>query len=114
MRRKTGRFAFSGSWSVRLKSDGFHVNHVHPKGWISSACYIELPSAMKSAGPSDRSGWIRFGQSPHELGERDVVGRWVRPGEGVLVLFPSYTWHGTEAFTADAVRMTVAFDAVPA
>jgi tetratricopeptide (TPR) repeat protein len=114
LRRKTGRFAFSGSWSVRLKSDGFHVNHVHPKGWISSACYIALPDSMKSAPDSDRSGWIRFGQSPLDLGEQDVVAKWVRPEEGVLVLFPSYTWHGTEAFASDAVRMTVAFDAVPA
>ena len=114
LRRKTGRFAFSGSWSVRLKSDGFHVNHVHPKGWISSACYIELPDSMKSAPDSDKSGWIRFGQSPLDLGEQDVVAKWVRPEEGVLVLFPSYTWHGTETFASDAVRMTVAFDAVPA
>ena len=114
LRRKTGRFAFSGSWSVRLKSDGCHVNHVHPKGWISSACYIELPDSMKSAPDSDKSGWIRFGQSPLDLGEQDVVAKWVRPEEGVLVLFPSYTWHGTEAFASDAVRMTVAFDAVPA
>jgi tetratricopeptide (TPR) repeat protein len=114
LRRKAGRFAFSGSWSVCLKSDGFHVNHVHTKGWISSACYIELPDAMKSATESDKSGWIRFGQSPLDLGEQDVVARWVRPEEGVLVLFPSYTWHGTEAFASDAVRMTVAFDMVPA
>jgi tetratricopeptide (TPR) repeat protein len=114
LRRKTDHFAFSGSWSVRLKSDGFHVNHVHPKGWISSACYIALPDSMKSAPDSDKSGWIRFGQSPLDLGEQDVVAKWVRPEEGVLVLFPSYTWHGTEAFASDAVRMTVAFDAVPA
>ena len=113
LRRKTGRFAFSGSWSVRLESDGFHVNHVHPKGWISSACYIELPDDVTTAAGSDRSGWIRFGQSPHDLGERDAAGKWVRPEPGVLVLFPSYTWHGTEAFASQAVRMTVAFDAVP-
>jgi hypothetical protein len=42
------------------------------------------------------------------------VTRWVRPEEGLLVLFPSYTWHGTEAFSSDAVRMSVAFDVVPA
>jgi tetratricopeptide (TPR) repeat protein len=113
LRRKTGRFAFSGSWSVRLTSDGFHVDHVHPKGWISSACYIALPEAVKSAGDNDRSGWIRFGRSPLGLGEEDATAKWIRPEEGVLVLFPSYTWHGTEAFATDAVRMTVAFDAVP-
>jgi len=114
LRRKTGRFAFAGSWSVRLKSDGFHVDHVHPRGWISSACYIELPETTKSAPAADRSGWIRFGQSPLGLGEADVPAKWIRPQEGVLVLFPSYAWHGTEAFASEAARMTVAFDAVPA
>jgi hypothetical protein len=54
LRRKTGGFAFSGSWSVRLKSQGFHVNHVHPKGWISSACYIDLPDSMTNAQETDR------------------------------------------------------------
>lgn len=113
LRRKAGGFAFSGSWSVRLKSDGFHVDHVHPKGWISSACYIELPNAMKSGAEDDRSGWIRFGQSPLNLGAADAVAKSVRPEEGRLVLFPSYAWHGTEAFASEAVRMTVAFDVVP-
>lgn len=114
LRRKTGGFAFSGSWSVRLKTKGFHVNHVHPKGWISSACYIQLPDSMRSAPDSDKSGWIGFGQSPLLLGERDAVVKWVRPEEGLLVLFPSYAWHGTQPFAADAVRLSVAFDAVPA
>lgn len=114
LRRRTGRFAFAGSWSVRLKSQGFHVNHVHPKGWISSACYIELPHSMKAAPAGDRSGWIRFGQSPLLLGEADAASKWVRPAEGLLVLFPSYAWHGTEPFASDAFRISVAFDAVPA
>ncbi|HEX7465481.1 MAG TPA: putative 2OG-Fe(II) oxygenase, partial [Usitatibacter sp.] len=35
-------FAISGAWSVRLRSGGFHTAHVHPEGWISSACYIAL------------------------------------------------------------------------
>src|SRR6185437_5488078 len=34
-RRRTG-FAFAGSWSSRLHDCGFHANHVHPQGWISS------------------------------------------------------------------------------
>jgi len=45
-RRNNGRWRFNGSWSVRLHSAGFHTNHVHPRGWISSACYIELPDGM--------------------------------------------------------------------
>jgi hypothetical protein len=37
----------------------------------------------------------------------------VRPEEGVLVLFPSYFWHGTVPFRSSEARLTVAFDAVP-
>jgi tetratricopeptide (TPR) repeat protein len=33
---------FSGGWSVRLKSGGFHANHVHPMGWISSALCVAV------------------------------------------------------------------------
>jgi tetratricopeptide (TPR) repeat protein len=35
--RRDRRIRFSGSWSVRLRSEGHHSNHVHPLGWISSA-----------------------------------------------------------------------------
>jgi hypothetical protein len=31
----------------------------------------------------------------------------------MLVLFPSYMWHGTNAVHGSQVRTTIAFDAVP-
>jgi hypothetical protein len=31
----------------------------------------------------------------------------------MLVLFPSYFWHGTVPFSSEQARLTVAFDAVP-
>ena len=37
----------------------------------------------------------------------------VRPEVGMLVLFPSYFWHGTVPFSSNQARLTVAFDAVP-
>jgi hypothetical protein len=37
----------------------------------------------------------------------------IRPGVGMLVLFPSYFWHGTVPFSGERTRLTVAFDAVP-
>ena len=36
-------YAIASAWSVRLNSGGFHINHVHPEGWISSAFYVRLP-----------------------------------------------------------------------
>jgi uncharacterized protein (TIGR02466 family) len=111
--RKSKDFRFAGSWSVRLRSQGHHINHVHPQGWISSAYYVALPEVVKSD-PNSREGWIKFGESNLALGGREKIARMIRPEEGLLVLFPSYMWHGTVPFAGDEPRVTIAFDVVPA
>lgn len=110
--RRSRTIRFTGSWSVRLRSAGRHVNHYHPKGWLSSAFYIQLPSSV--ADDHSRSGWIQFGQPPLQYETGLEPRRFERPVVGRLVLFPSYMWHGTVPFSDDAHRMTVAFDAIPA
>ncbi|MCH8861746.1 MAG: tetratricopeptide repeat protein [Proteobacteria bacterium] len=111
--RKTNAFRFTGSWSVRLKSEGFHVNHVHPAGWISGPTYIEVPSSITEDDP-ERQGWVKFGESGLDLGpEREIIAKAVRPVPGLVALFPSYTWHGTFRFYSDEYRMTAPFDGVP-
>ncbi len=110
-RRKSKKFAFSGSWSVRLGKQGFHTNHLHPEGWISSAYYVTVPEA---AGNSEsRAGWFKMGETNLELGEREQVLRYEQAKPGRLVLFPSYFWHGTVPFETDEERLTIAFDVVP-
>ena len=47
------------------------------------------------------------------IGCLDSIRRAIQPKPGRLVLFPSYMWHGTIPFHADAVRTTIAFDVVP-
>jgi tetratricopeptide (TPR) repeat protein len=109
--RKTQAFDFAGSWSCRLFSSGFHTNHVHSQGWISSAYYVDLPSSV--AAGTDTQGALKFGESPFGLGEKDRPRRMIKPSVGKLVLFPSYFWHGTVPFAGDRARLTVAFDVVP-
>ena len=104
-------FKIKGSWSVRLKSEGFHVNHVHSEGWLSSSFYVALPDIVASG--DDHQGWIKFGESSLGLGEREEIKKIVRPEPGLLVLFPSYTYHGTVPFSSDQYRTTLAFDVVP-
>jgi tetratricopeptide (TPR) repeat protein len=102
-------YRISGSWSVQLQPGGFHVNHVHPAGWLSSAYYVELPRI--DAGDS-RAGWISFGEPGIPvpgLGPEHFV----KPEPGLLVLFPSHLWHGTVPFTEGGRRLTAAFDVVP-
>jgi uncharacterized protein (TIGR02466 family) len=110
-RRNTFDYRIQGAWSVRLRPGGFHRDHFHPEGWLSSAFYVETPdAALESA---DKQGWIRFGQPPFVTDPPLPPAHFVRPKPGRLVLFPSYMWHGTVPFTTDEARMTVAFDAVP-
>ena len=110
LRRRSPRFGYSGSWSSRLHDCGFHDNHFHHKGWISSAYYIALPDAVTDE--TEKQGWIKFGEPPFG-GIKDPIRRTVRPQSGRLVLFPSYMWHGTVPFHSTQARTTVAFDVVP-
>jgi predicted Zn-dependent protease len=105
--RKSGDFALSGAWSVLLATDGHHVPHIHPEGWISSVCYVALPDLAGDEGA------LVFGRSPLALGDRERETRRIRPAVGKLVLFPSYFYHGTLPFSASGERLTVAFDVVP-
>jgi tetratricopeptide (TPR) repeat protein len=106
-RRNQGTYRFNGGWSVRLRSSGFHNNHVHPRGWISSACYIELPDMSGDAGA------LVFGQPSIITRPPLSPEHTIHPQAGMLVLFPSYVWHGTVPFVSAQSRLTVAFDAVP-
>lgn len=114
--RKSEDFEFSGSWSVKLSANGFHVNHVHPDGWISSSCYITIPeSIINSSTLTGQQGRIKFGESPLNLGEREVIAKTIQPKQGMVVLFPSYFWHGTYPFQSEKneVRITTPFDVIP-
>ena len=100
-----------GGWSVRLTSQGFHVNHVHPRGWLSSAFYVSLPASVGG----DRArpdGWLALGAPPAELGLDLPPLRLIEPRPGRLALFPSTMWHGTLPF-AEGERLTLAFDVAP-
>lgn len=108
--RLSSEIGFPTSWSVRLASAGFHVSHIHPAGWLSSAYYASLPPEV-AAGAGQ--GALTFGVPDAALGLDLAPRRVVQPQEGHLVLFPSYLWHGTTPFESSAPRLTVAFDALP-
>lgn len=109
--RNQGSYEIKGCWSVWLKPGGFHVDHVHPQGWISSACYIATPQAVEDTGRKE--GWIRFGQPPVQPPAGLLAEHFVQPKPGRLVLFPAWMWHGTIPFSSDERRLTVAFDVLP-
>ena len=109
--RNSGTIDFAGSWSVRLRSSGFHTNHIHQMGWLSSAFYVSLPAEV---GASSDAGALTFGVPDAAYGLDLAPRRIERPRAGRLVIFPSYFWHGTVPFESQSPRLTMAFDAVPA
>lgn len=102
-------FSFNGAWSVRLRPGGYHANHIHPMGWISSACHLVTPPGIDDG----QEGWLSFGQPGVPTDPALPPEHFVKPEPGVLVLFPSYMWHGTAPFHGEGMRLTAAFDVLP-
>lgn len=102
-----GRIKFSGSWSVKLNPGGRNKPHTHPKGWLSSALYLQVPDKTK-LGP-EPNGFIQFGTPPTNLNLPLSTTYQEAPEVGKLVLFPSTSWHHTVPFS-EGKRLVIAFD----
>jgi tetratricopeptide (TPR) repeat protein len=111
MARRARTFRYVGAWSSLMRDQGFHKNHLHPQGWISSCYYVAVPEVARD--PDAKQGWIKFGEPAVPVALGNAVRRAIQPVPGRLVLFPSYMWHGTVPFHAPALRTTIAFDVVP-
>lgn len=112
--RNTGRFAITEAWSIRLAPGGFHTDHIHPQGWLSSALHLTMPSSLGRGESDGRAGWLRLGRPNFRTHPALAADLFVKPAAGSLVLFPAYLWHGVESFDAGDSRLTVAFDVLPA
>ena len=109
LRRRSNTLRLAGAWSVRLRSGGGHVDHIHPAGWISACYYVAVPDVVLD---SERAGWLRLGASG-VAGLPLPAERYLKPEAGVAIFFPSYMWHGVEPFHGDGVRVTAPFDILP-
>ncbi|MEM8981691.1 MAG: tetratricopeptide repeat protein [Pseudomonadota bacterium] len=110
--QRSDDFRIAECWSVELQPHGFHVNHVHPRGWLSSAYYVAVPPSDGRAA-EQHEGWLSIGEPPVKT--QPVLGadRFIEPQPGRLVLFPSFVWHGTVPFGGQHRRVTAPFDIVP-
>jgi cytochrome c-type biogenesis protein CcmH/NrfG len=96
-----------GSWSVRLLKQGRNVPHTHPRGWLSTAFYISLPSP-ENMGPAP-AGHIAFGMPPEDLGLDLPPYCTIKPIVGQTAVFASTMWHSTIPFE-DGERLVLALD----
>ena len=98
------RHHYAGAWSIRLRGEGHHVDHIHSEGWLSGAIHLVVPEVVHHG----EDGWLIMGANRALLPDL-APHRRVQPKVGQLVLFPSLMWHGTMPF-AGGERMSVAFD----
>jgi tetratricopeptide (TPR) repeat protein len=102
------------AWAVVMNSGGHQIPHIHPAGWLSGVYYVRLPACVGETA-HDRAGWIEFGRPPESLKCRSTPQtRQICPREGRLLLFPSYYYHHTVPFESDELRISIAFDVLPA
>ena len=92
------KFQLSG-WGVVLKPGGYQKKHTHTESFLSGVIYLQIPKLL---GNNNHEGQIRFtGQQP----------LYVKPREGMIVLFPSYLPHETIPYTCQGQRICIAFNA---
>lgn len=104
LRHRDAHPRITGSWSVRLTPGGYHTSHIHPLGWLSSACYIAVPDPGVG-------GELELGRPPADFQLDLEPIHAIVPQVGELTLFPSYLQHGTTPLRA-GTRIAVAFDVV--
>jgi len=99
-------------WAVVLEGAGHQVPHTHESGWLSGVYYAKVPDAV-SASPDQAAGWIEFGR-PQDLyrAKHPPAVRLIQPQEGLMVLFPSYFFHGTIPTECPDTRVSIAFDII--
>ncbi|MDP6389908.1 MAG: tetratricopeptide repeat protein [Alphaproteobacteria bacterium] len=110
--RKPAGFGLS-IWGVVMPAQGHQIAHIHPAAWLSGVCYPLVPDLIRED-DQGHAGWIAFNRPPdhfHSKAAPDI--RYHKPETGLMILFPSYLYHHTVPFEAEATRISIAFDILP-
>ncbi len=91
-----------GVWSTRLQKNGYHIPHIHPRGGQSHVLYIDIPDR-------ENGGYLYFGVSRYAK-PPETFKHFVVPGNGIMVSFPNWLWHGVTPYMGDKPRLTIAWD----
>jgi hypothetical protein len=94
---------------MRFLNEGYLPNQVHDRGWITGLYVAAYSPAEQKRFP--RAGHILLG-APNRPVIQCGPEQWIEPREGLLVLFPSYIWHGIAPIEG-AELLTLTFDVMP-
>ena len=102
------------SWATLMRRVAEpEITHLHPESWLSGVCYVSLPEIVETG--EAKEGWLEFGRPPFNLHHTVAPPlETLKPEAGKLVLFPGYYFHRIRPFAGDRVRISIAFDAIPA
>ncbi len=96
---------------VMTEAEDFEDWHVHPTGWLNGVYYVEIPEAVVNG--SDSAGCIGFGL-PESLAGSAAAAAYgvttIRPSNGLMVAFPSHTYHRTFMHGCEGRRIAVTFE----
>lgn len=102
------------SWCVITESDGYETWHVHQFGWLSGVYYVRVPDSIVHG--SDEGGCLAFGL-PEDLAGTAAAAAFgthrVRPHDGLMMAFPSHSYHRTFPHGLREKRICLAFDLQP-
>ncbi len=102
------------NWCVVTEGEGHETWHVHQNGWMSGVYYIHVQDHI--AHGIGREGCLAFGISEEVAGDEAAAGygeRVVRPHTGLMMMFPSHSFHKTYPHHGEGHRICFAFDIVP-
>lgn len=98
-------------WCVITDGAGYESWHIHPSAWLSGVYYVQVPRGITNG--TDAGGCIAFGLSDEEVGAQAAAAygvQLVRPETGMLMLFPSHSYHRTFPHGTSERRICLAFD----
>ena len=100
-------FKISG-WAVSLASGGYQVRHSHPEAIASGVFYVSIPPDMNQEG-SKNPGALYFSSRQGNNEQKEL---YIKPENGMLVLFPSYMPHETTPFESMQERICIAVNLI--
>ena len=99
-----GKLGLNG-WCLVMRSEGATVPHLHPRGFVSGAYYVQIPTPRHTG---DDAGDLIF-----RVGGAKGPSRVVKPRAGDNVLFPSFYGHRTVPNRSSQSRIVIAYDMIP-
>jgi len=98
------------AWAIILSDQGHQLSHIHPEAWMSGVYYVSIPE--DGMGPDHgEDGWIEFGTPTEQLFAKIAPPTMrVEPKPGLMVTFPSYSFHRVIPFSGQGERISIAFD----